>query len=107
MRRILQALAEARSGKAAYVGAGGWGLLKADLSTLKIEPPGKLWDLWRAQGAIFLNAGLTITLFVAAGLLVLGAVTGWWWPLYDGGNLDRSVATGWVWPLVRRAQRAA
>lgn len=43
-------------------------------------------------------AGLMITLFIAAGLLVLGAATGWWWPLYDGGNLDRSVATGWADP---------
>ena len=43
-------------------------------------------------------AGLTITLFVAAGLLVLGAATGWWWPLYDGGNLDRSVGSGWPDP---------
>lgn len=43
-------------------------------------------------------AGLMITLLIAAGLLVLGAATGWWWPLYDGGNLDRSVATGWADP---------
>jgi len=49
-------------------------------------------------GVVAGYAGLTITLFVAAGLLVLGAMTGWWWPLYDGGNLDRAVASGWAEP---------
>ncbi|MFI9383768.1 MFS transporter [Kutzneria sp. NPDC052558] len=49
-------------------------------------------------GVVAGYAGLTITMFVAAGLLVLGAMTGWWWPLYDGGNLDRSVASGWADP---------
>jgi predicted MFS family arabinose efflux permease len=43
-------------------------------------------------------AGLTSTMLVAAGLLVLGALTGWWWPLYDSGNLDRSVGSGWPDP---------
>jgi MFS family permease len=51
--------------------------------------------LW---GVVAGYAGLTTTLFVAAGLLLLGAVTGWWWPLYDGGNLDRSVGSGWPDP---------
>jgi uracil-DNA glycosylase len=67
MRRILQGLAEARTGKASYVGAGGWPLLKADLAALMIEPPATLWDRWRDQGAIFLNAGLTITRFKSGG----------------------------------------
>jgi uracil-DNA glycosylase len=67
MRRILQALAEARTGKSAYVEAGGWGLVKADLAALNIEAPGKLWNGWRDQGAIFLNAGLTLTKFKPGG----------------------------------------
>ena len=66
LKRILQCVAEVRTGDRAYRAAqGGWGRVLADLraETLDLEPPRALWDRWAADGVLFLNAALTFSRF--------------------------------------------
>lgn len=66
LRRILQQLAVFRTGQTVYGKAsGGWGTVKDDIVSgdLVLQAPGALFDHWQAQGALLLNAGLTITRF--------------------------------------------
>lgn len=66
LKRILQCVAEVRTGERAYRAAqGGWGRVVADLraGAIAIEPPAALWDRWGAGGVLFLNAALTFSRF--------------------------------------------
>ena len=63
-RRVIQRVAQFRTGNNGYVTAGGWSSLTAAVAagTLMLDPPGALYDSWENQGAIFLNKVLTYTL---------------------------------------------
>ena len=63
LRRIVQVLAAARTGKAAYVSNdGGWKQLIRDMQDgmLDLEPPRKLFDHLSDEGVLLLNTSLTL-----------------------------------------------
>jgi MFS family permease len=51
-------------------------------------------------GVVAGAVGLGSAMWVSAGLLVVGALTAWVWPLLESNNLDRSVATTWADPVL-------
>ena len=51
-------------------------------------------------GVVAGAAGLGMTLMASGGLLVVGALSAFAWPLLDSNNLDRSVATSWSDPVL-------
>ena len=66
LRRIVQALAHARTGEPRYIdGDAAWGALVGDIRNgqLQIPPPRQLFDQWQERGIVFLNAGLTLSRF--------------------------------------------
>jgi uracil-DNA glycosylase len=70
LRRIVQVLASARTGNAAYAAHdSAWGNLARDIrrGTLKLEPPRELFDRLEREGVLFLNASLTLSIVTGAG----------------------------------------
>lgn len=70
LRRIVQVMAAARTGNPAYTrGDGAWKKLVRDLraGAIKLDPPPSLFDRLQAQGVLFLNTSLTVSVTIRAG----------------------------------------
>src|SRR5581483_12199465 len=69
LRRILQAVALARTGDRRYVdgGAAAWQALLAARASgvLDLPAPRALWDRWQKAGVVFVNAAVTFNRFQA------------------------------------------
>jgi len=89
LRRILQAVALARTGDRGYVdgGAEAWQRVLAARAagTLDLPPPLPLWDRWQAAGVMFVNAATTFNKFQGD---YQRAHLGFWSPVV-GGLMNR------------------
>lgn len=84
LRRIVQVVAHARTGKPIYrEGDQSWGATANAISSgeLSIPPPRELFDHWQSQGVLFLNAGLTLSRFEKA---TQAAHIAMWQPVVQG-----------------------
>lgn len=97
MKRLLQAVAQQRTGNDGYVKTGGWEKVQKDIAagTLKFRMPGTQFDEWEDAGVLWLNAGLTLSHYERGGA-----------PEQKFGHIPlwKPIVNQIIWHLVRRPE---